>query len=108
MAEKKVYRKVVKGTPSVGKKVEKGGKGYKTKSVLSVSADQVGGGGGLRYYSGEGSSRSMSMSGTKADMRARTKMATAPQDSIPKHLVPEYLGQKKPKKKKFSLFGGKK
>ena len=93
-------------TPSVGKKVEQSGGGFKTKTVHSVSADQVGGGKGLRYYSGEGDSRSLSMSGTKASMRARHKMASTPSDSIRHADVPEYLGQKK-KRKKFKLFGKK-
>jgi len=80
---------------------------YKTKQIMSVSADQVGGKGGRRYYVGEGSSRSMSNSRTKANMRARFKMASTPADSIPANQIPSYFDS--PAKKKIKgLFKRKK
>ena len=62
-------------------------------SILSISADQVGGEGGRRYYLGEGQSRMLNMARKKAAMRARQKMASTPQDSIPAALVESYFEQ---------------
>ena len=62
-------------------------------SILSISADQVGGEGGRRYYLGEGQSRMLNMARRKAAMRARQKMASTPQDSIPAALVDSYFEQ---------------
>jgi hypothetical protein len=79
---------------------------YTTRQVMSVSADQVGGKGGRRYYMGEGTSPSMSNSRTKANMRARFKMASTPQDSIPASQIPGLFD--KPKKKKKGFFSRRK
>ena len=68
-------------------------------SILSVSADQVGGEGGRRYYLGEGQSKMLNMARKKASMRARQKMASAPQDSIPAALVESYFEQAPEKEK---------
>ena len=68
-------------------------------SILSVSADQVGGEGGRRYYLGEGQSKMLNMARKKASMRARQKMASAPQDSIPAALVESYFEQVPEKEK---------
>ena len=62
-------------------------------SILSISADQVGGEGDRRYYLGEGQSKMLNMARKKAAMRARQKMASAPQDSIPAALVESYFEQ---------------
>ncbi len=98
--------KMLYGTAEVGRSFSEKGGVHSTKKVHSVSADQVGGGTGLRYYSGEGSSRSPSMSSTKASFDARVKMATAPSDSIKQADVDSYL--KPPKKKRtFKIFGRK-
>lgn len=69
---------------------------YKYKRILSILADQVGGGEGLRYYSGEGVSDRLQSSKDQAGFDARQKMAFAPQDSIPFDMIKDYL---KPEKK---------
>ena len=69
---------------------------YKYKRILSIPADQVGEGGGLRYYAGEGISDRLQSSKDQAGFDARQKMAFAPQDSIPFDMISNYL---KPEKK---------
>jgi hypothetical protein len=75
--------------------IEQEGDMFNFKRVLSVPAEQVGGGEGLRYYAGEGMSDRMQMSRNKAYMDAVQKMVSAEQDSIPMAMIDEYLAPKK-------------
>ena len=75
--------------------IEQEGDMFNFKRVLSVPAEQVGGGEGLRYYAGEGMSDSMQMSRNKAYMDAVQKMVSAEKDSIPMAMIDEYLAPKK-------------
>tara|TARA_Y100000310_G_scaffold142979_1_gene142413 strand:- start:398 stop:1039 length:642 start_codon:yes stop_codon:yes gene_type:complete len=76
--------------------------GYNTSQIYSVDASQVGGGTGLRYYQGSGSSRSMQLSGDKAHMNALMKMQTTPSDSIAVGDLPGAAPKKR--KKRFGIF----
>ena len=69
---------------------------YNYKRILSIPADQVGEGEGLRYYDGEGISDRLQSSKDQAGFDARQKMAFAPQDSIPFDMIRDYL---KPERK---------
>lgn len=101
----KAYKKVLTNTPQEGKADYKNEGGvHKFRQIHSVSADQVGGKGGRRYYVGEGGSRSMSLARSKASFDARNKMVSAPADSIPANLVPSYFDDKPKKKKKKKSF----
>jgi predicted ATP-dependent Lon-type protease len=100
----KKVNKTLRGTPEEGQRITKKKGVYKTQKVHSISADQVGSGSGKRFYSGEGSSRSMSMSGQKASFDARVKMASTPSDSIRFKDVPYYLKKGKIKKKRKGFF----
>jgi len=99
--------KTIYPTPSseVGRTFSEKGGVHTSKSVHSVSADQVGGGTGLRYYSGEKSSKMPTLAGKVASLRARVKMTTTPSDSIKQADVKDFLN---PPKKKFKIFGRKK
>lgn len=102
------YKKVLSNTPQVGKADYKNEGGvHQFRQIHSVPAEQVGGGGGTRYYLGTGKSRNMSMARRKASFDARHNMASAPADSIPSALVPSYFDEK-PKKKKSRWFKRKK
>ncbi len=58
-------------------------RGKHTSNVIKrVDASQVGGGTGPRYYQGSGTSRSHSLSRSKAGMNALRTMISAPQDSV--------------------------
>ena len=92
-----VLSKVLRG---VGKDLDRGGIDQdgdmiNFKRVLSIPAEQVGGGEGLRYYAGEGMSDRLQMSRNKAYMDAVQKMVSAEQDSIPMAMIDEYLAPKK-------------
>ena len=101
---KSCVKKTLKGTPEVGQRTTKKKGVYKTQKVHAVSADQVGKGSGKRFYTGEGSSKKMSMASTKASFGARMKMASTPSDSIRSKDVPYYLKKGKIKKKRKGLF----
>jgi hypothetical protein len=76
------------------------------KLLMSVPASQVGEGEGLRYYSEEmpyGSMPNLDMQ-TLAK-RTREKMASAPQDSIPSHMVENYFDKPSKLKGLKSLLG---
>jgi len=92
-----VLSKVLRG---VGRDLDRGGIDQdgdmiNFKRVLSIPAEQVGGGEGLRYYAGEGMSDRLQMSRNKAYMDAVQKMVSAEQDSIPMAMIDEYLAPKK-------------
>ena len=92
-----VLSKVLRG---VGRDLDRGGIDQdgdmiNFKRVLSIPAEQVGGGEGLRYYAGEGMSDRLQMSRDKAYMDAVQKMVSAEQDSIPMAMIDEYLAPKK-------------
>ena len=76
---------------------------YNMRNVLSIPAEQVGEGSGLRYYGGEGRSSRMGISRSKARMDARQKMAFAPQDSIPFDMIEQYLEPEEERPKRRGL-----
>jgi hypothetical protein len=78
---------------------------YNTRNVLSIPAEQVGEGSGLRYYGGEGRSSRMGISKTKAAMDARQQMAFAPQDSIPFDMIEQYLAPEEEQPQRRGLRG---
>ena len=100
----KVVRKTLTNTRPVKSKMDMKDGLYRNRAILSVSADQVGGGSGVRYYSGEGSSQLPNLARQKAPFRARMKMATAPQDSIPASQIPMMFEDAPKKKKRKGLF----
>ena len=71
--------------------MDRDGNIYNLRRVMSIPADQVGGGQGLRYYGGEGKSSRMNLARAKAGMDATQQMAFAPQDSIPFAMVDQFL-----------------
>lgn len=103
----KTKKKTLYNTPTEREKNTADKGVYKSKRVVSISADQVGGGKGRRYYIGEGSSGRRNMARMKAGMDANYKMAFTPQDSIPKANIDMFFADKK-KKKKFKIFRKKK
>jgi len=70
---------------------------YTMRRVLSVPAEQVGGGGGLRYYSGEATADGLSSLRPQTFIDAAGKMNMSPQDSIPVAMIEEYLSPRKRK-----------
>jgi hypothetical protein len=70
---------------------------YTMKRVLSVPAEQVGGGSGLRYYAGEATADMMEPLKSMTFMDAASKMNISPQDSIPVAMIEQYLSPKKKK-----------
>ena len=100
----KVVSKTLRNTRSVKDKMDVKDGLYRNRQILSVSADQVGGGSGVRYYSGEGSSKLPNMARKKAPMRARFKMASTPADSIPASMIPMMFEDAPKKKKRKGLF----
>ena len=101
-----VLSKVLRG---VGSNLDRGsidqdGDMINFKRVLSIPAEQVGGGEGLRYYAGEGMSDRLQMSRNKAYMDAVQKMVSAEQDSIPMSMIDEYLAPKKRSLRDFLPF----
>lgn len=104
----KVSSKTLTNTRDVANKMDVKDGAYRQRQILSVSADQVGGGSGKRYYLGEGSSRQPGMARRKASMRARSKMVSAPQDSIPSGMIPTYFDEPKKKAKKKGFFSRRK
>ena len=76
------------------------------KLLMSVPASQVGEGEGLRYYLGEKPHGSMpNLDRQMAQLDARQKMAFAPQDSIPSHMVENYFDKPSKLKGLKSLLG---
>tara|TARA_R100001443_G_scaffold72809_1_gene80860 strand:+ start:250 stop:1005 length:756 start_codon:yes stop_codon:yes gene_type:complete len=100
-AGSKVYSGTVSNTRDVANKMDIKDGMYRQRQILSVPAEQVGGSGGQRYYLGEGSSRQPGIARRKASSRARVKMVSAPQDSIPSAMIPAFFDEpKQPEKKK--------
>jgi hypothetical protein len=70
---------------------------YNMRRVLSIPAEQVGEGSGLRYYAGEATSDRLGSLRPQTFMDAAGKMNVSPQDSIPAAMIDEYLAPKKRK-----------
>ena len=70
---------------------------YTMRRVLSVPAEQVGEGSGLRYYAGEATADMMEPLKSMTFMDAASKMNISPQDSIPVAMIDQYLSPKKKK-----------
>ena len=70
---------------------------YNMKRVLSIPAEQVGEGSGLRYYAGEANADQLEALRSMTFMDAAEKMNISPQDSIPVAMIEEYLAPKKKK-----------
>ena len=75
--------------------MDKDGDIFNYRRVISIPAEQVGGGEGLRFYAGEGRSDRRNSAMSKAFDDAVYKMAFAEQDSIPAAMIAEYLQPKK-------------
>ncbi len=90
-----VKRKTLYGAGADLDKANMGTEGdfYNMRRVLSIPAEQVGEGKGLRYYGGEGRSNRMSLARDKAGFDATQQMAFAPQDSIPFDMIEQYLSE---------------
>tara|TARA_R100001530_G_scaffold49678_1_gene37104 strand:+ start:1667 stop:3736 length:2070 start_codon:yes stop_codon:yes gene_type:complete len=78
---------------------------YNTRNVLSIPAEQVGEGSGLRYYGGEGRSPHGTLSRSLAAMDARKQMNIAPQDSIPFDMIEQYLAPEEEQPQRRGLRG---
>ena len=97
----KTYSQTLNYTPLENNLLEETEPGlFDAGAIHSISADQVGGGDGRRYYLGEGQSRSMNMARRIASMMARQKMASTPADSIPAASVESYF-DREPEKRGF-------
>ena len=77
---------------------------YTMKRVLSVPAEQVGEGSGLRYYTGEAKSDRMGSLKPQTYLDATYKMTVSPQDSIPKAMIKEYLAPERKNLRKLLGF----
>jgi len=77
------------------------------QQIMEVPASEVGGGGGSRYYLGEGNSPNFSLAKQLAGHDAMVKMQDTPQDSIPSNLIDDYFSEPKqaPKKGIMGLLG---
>ena len=62
---------------SAGSNIKKTKKGYEVEQVIKADTKE-----GKRYYKGKGQSRSKHMAGEIADARAKTKVHSAPADSL--------------------------
>jgi|7_EtaG_2_1085326.scaffolds.fasta_scaffold04233_2 hypothetical protein len=69
---------------------------YDARQVVSVPAEEVGGGSGLRYYGGMETGNKIENAIQEAYKLALSTAATSPQDSIPADMVKKFL---KPRKK---------
>ena len=65
--------------------------GNLVQRMFSVPASEVGGGEGLRYYLGEANMSNIPLGVKVAGLRARGKMASTPEDSIPAALALDYF-----------------
>ena len=72
------------------------GRRMRASVISSVPASMVGGGEGLRYYLGEATKSNPSLAAASARGRARSKMLSAPQDSIPFSMLEGYFDQAEP------------
>ena len=70
--------------------------GYDVKNLMSIPAEQVGGEGGRRWYSGKGTSRDMGFGSSKARLDAMNTMAFSEGDSLTtqqaQEMFPSYFG----------------